>query len=46
MTDLLLMRQLDCTWNELQQVPQEYLEVWKAVWRGEDQGRRTKLPAR
>jgi len=34
-TDLGLMRQLRCTWQELQDMPAERLEVWKAVWRGE-----------
>lgn len=38
--DLLLCRRLNCTWQELQDTPEEYLEVWEAIMAGEDQAQR------
>lgn len=35
--DLMLCRRLECSWAALQEMPEEYLEVWQAVLAGEDQ---------
>jgi hypothetical protein len=43
--DLLMMRQLRCTYQELQDTPEERLEVWRAVWQGEDGARRARARA-
>jgi hypothetical protein len=34
------MRRLECTWQELQDLPEDYLEVWEAIWDGEEHARR------
>lgn len=40
------MRRLECTYQELQDTPEEKLEVWKAIWQGEDGARRAKARVR
>lgn len=34
--DLHLCRRLKCNWLELQQMPEEYVEVWAAYIEGEE----------
>ena len=41
-----MCRRLDCSWAELQQMPEWTVEVWEAVIAGEEQGRRTRQQQR
>lgn len=38
--DLNMCRRLKCTWNELQEMPEERVLVWEALLNGEDHARR------
>jgi hypothetical protein len=38
--DLQLCRRLECSWHELQLMPEETVEMWEAVIRGEEQAQR------
>lgn len=39
--DLSLCRKLKMSYSELQELPEEVLEVWQAIFEGEEHGRRT-----
>lgn len=34
--DLMLCRRLKCSWGELQDMPEELLEMWEAVIEGQE----------
>lgn len=44
--DLMLCRRLECTWGELQDMPEEIVAVWEAVISGEEQAQRQRAASK